>query len=64
MYLKWIDDTANIIITTPRIYSFFGGQFMGFTLMPDIYCDKGWMYGIDDRKSVYNTDIKFRKINI
>ena len=52
IYLKWIDDTANVIITTYRIYSYFGGEFMGFTLIPHALCDEGWMYGIDDRKHV------------
>ena len=49
IYLKWISDTPTVIITTYRIYSYFGGEFMGFTLIPDAYCDEGWMYGIDDR---------------
>lgn len=50
IYIKWISDTPNIIITTPRIYAYFGGEFMGFSLIPDPYCDEGWMYGVDDRK--------------
>jgi hypothetical protein len=50
VYLKWLSDTPNVIITTPRIFAALGGIFMGFTLIPEFYCDEGWMYGIDDTK--------------